>query len=40
VKNEPRNASMLHTSISPTIINGGYRSNVSRPRRRPHSTCA
>jgi acetylornithine deacetylase/succinyl-diaminopimelate desuccinylase-like protein len=27
-KNEPRNASMLHTSISPTIINGGYRSNV------------
>jgi acetylornithine deacetylase/succinyl-diaminopimelate desuccinylase-like protein len=28
VKNEPRYASMLHTSISPTIINGGYRSNV------------
>ena len=27
-KNEPRNASMLHTSISPTIIAGGYRSNV------------
>ncbi|MFN7985024.1 MAG: M20/M25/M40 family metallo-hydrolase [Vicinamibacterales bacterium] len=27
-KNEPRYASMLHTSISPTIINGGYRSNV------------
>ena len=25
---EPRNASMLHTSISPTIIAGGYRSNV------------
>lgn len=27
-KNEPRYASMLHTSISPTIISGGYRSNV------------
>jgi acetylornithine deacetylase/succinyl-diaminopimelate desuccinylase-like protein len=27
-KNEPRYASMLHTSISPTIVNGGYRSNV------------
>lgn len=27
-KNEPRYASMLHTSISPTIIAGGYRSNV------------
>ena len=27
-KNEPRYASMLHTSISPTIITGGYRSNV------------
>jgi len=27
-KNESRNASMLHTSISPTIIAGGYRSNV------------
>jgi acetylornithine deacetylase/succinyl-diaminopimelate desuccinylase-like protein len=27
-KNEPRYASMLHTSISPTMINGGYRSNV------------
>ena len=27
-KNEPRYASMLHTSISPTIISGGFRSNV------------
>lgn len=27
-RNEPRYASMLHTSISPTIISGGYRSNV------------
>ncbi len=27
-KSEPRYASMLHTSISPTIIDGGYRSNV------------
>jgi acetylornithine deacetylase/succinyl-diaminopimelate desuccinylase-like protein len=27
-KNEPRYASMLHTSFSPTIVNGGYRSNV------------
>jgi acetylornithine deacetylase/succinyl-diaminopimelate desuccinylase-like protein len=27
-KNEPRYASMLHTSISPTIVSGGYRSNV------------
>ncbi len=27
-KNEPRYASMLHTSMSPTIIAGGYRSNV------------
>jgi acetylornithine deacetylase/succinyl-diaminopimelate desuccinylase-like protein len=27
-KNEPRYASMLHTSISPTIVTGGYRSNV------------
>ena len=27
-KNEPRYASMLHTTISPTIISGGYRSNV------------
>ncbi len=27
-KSEPRYASMLHTSISPTIVNGGYRSNV------------
>lgn len=26
--NEPRYASMLRTSISPTIISGGYRSNV------------
>lgn len=28
VRNEPRYASMLHTSISPTIVSGGYRSNV------------
>ena len=28
LKNEPRHASMLHTSLSPTIIQGGYRSNV------------
>jgi acetylornithine deacetylase/succinyl-diaminopimelate desuccinylase-like protein len=27
-KNEPRHASMLRTSISPTIVNGGYRVNV------------
>ena len=27
-KNEPRHWSMLRTSLSPTIINGGYRSNV------------
>jgi acetylornithine deacetylase/succinyl-diaminopimelate desuccinylase-like protein len=27
-KNEPRHASMLRTSISPTIIQGGYRVNV------------
>lgn len=27
-RKEPRYASMLHTSISPTIISGGYRSNV------------
>ena len=27
-KNEPRHWSMLRTSISPTIIQGGYRSNV------------
>lgn len=27
-KNEPRHWSMLRTSLSPTIINGGYRANV------------
>jgi acetylornithine deacetylase/succinyl-diaminopimelate desuccinylase-like protein len=27
-KNEPRHASMARTSVSPTIIDGGYRSNV------------
>ena len=27
-KNEPRHWSMLRTSLSPTIINGGYRTNV------------
>lgn len=27
-KNEPRHWSMLRTSLSPTIINGGYRNNV------------
>jgi acetylornithine deacetylase/succinyl-diaminopimelate desuccinylase-like protein len=27
-KNEPRHASMLRTSISPTIVQGGYRVNV------------
>ena len=28
LKNEPGIASILHTSISPTIVNGGYRVNV------------
>jgi acetylornithine deacetylase/succinyl-diaminopimelate desuccinylase-like protein len=28
LKNEPNHASLLHTSISPTIIGGGYRVNV------------
>ncbi|MFN8061149.1 MAG: M20/M25/M40 family metallo-hydrolase [Vicinamibacterales bacterium] len=28
LKHEPRHASMVHTSLSPTIIQGGYRSNV------------
>jgi acetylornithine deacetylase/succinyl-diaminopimelate desuccinylase-like protein len=27
-KNEPRHWSMLRTSLSPTVINGGYRNNV------------
>jgi acetylornithine deacetylase/succinyl-diaminopimelate desuccinylase-like protein len=27
-RNEPRHASMARTSVSPTIVNGGYRSNV------------
>ena len=28
MEKEPRHASMLRTSISPTIVNGGYRTNV------------
>jgi acetylornithine deacetylase/succinyl-diaminopimelate desuccinylase-like protein len=28
LKNQPSTASMLHTSISPTIISGGYRVNI------------
>ncbi len=28
LKNEPNHASLLHTSISPTIVGGGYRVNV------------
>jgi acetylornithine deacetylase/succinyl-diaminopimelate desuccinylase-like protein len=28
LKNEPHHASILHTSVSPTIIGGGYRVNV------------
>jgi acetylornithine deacetylase/succinyl-diaminopimelate desuccinylase-like protein len=28
LKHEPRHASMLHTSVSPTIVAGGYRVNV------------
>jgi acetylornithine deacetylase/succinyl-diaminopimelate desuccinylase-like protein len=27
-KNEPRHWSMLRTSLSPTMITGGYRTNV------------
>src|SRR5205085_6650510 len=27
-ENEPRHASMIRTSVSPNIFNGGYRSNV------------
>jgi acetylornithine deacetylase/succinyl-diaminopimelate desuccinylase-like protein len=28
IEKEPRHASMLRTSVSPTIVNGGYRTNV------------
>ena len=39
-ENEPRHASMLRTSVSPNIIQGGYRSTSSRRRPRRRSTCA
>ena len=37
--NEPRHASMLRTSVSPNIIQGGYRNNVIPSEARPRSTC-
>src|SRR5438094_2698388 len=40
LEHEPRYASMLRTSLSPTIVQGGYRSTSSRRRRRRRWTCA